>query len=438
MIRAIPGADGWVHTIITQEVHSEQAVEVPADEVVLAEEPTVMPPLLRMREDGRLSTPHDDRVAWRRLRLFGRTGPEAAALARQHRDLGGLPDVGPVTVRALPGRGFAHDFDDVPGLRVRPLTADDLEPAAAGAVESGLQHARCPDEAAPCCRPPEAHAWFRLAERIDRDDTWQLVLEHDGRPLQMELILVNGDQAVFSYTTHFTRERPHWFWREAERPVFERLRSAGVTRIHSRTRKDRPDWIQALKDNYGAVDDGVWDDKTVRLRFDPDEALKRCTGWPARRTAGQAWAWAQGPIKVWEGTEADLPAVEALIEQIGSESRRAFIRERVKDWWHLDRATLVLSARDGELTTARLIRSRREGKSGLFVFSPLTTERLTHHRTALAGVKEWHRRAGYSKITYHTPEGLREGNATLVSLGAREVAKHTKFRTPLTEWEIDV
>lgn len=273
MIRAIAGADGWVHSLVMQQADPAWRVEVPADEVILDDEPPVRPPLLRV-DGGRLTTPHDDRIAWRRLRSLGHSGSDAVLFATAMRELGGLPDSGPVAVRAVPGAGFTHAFTDAPGLRLRPMVADDLERVATEAVSAGLYPASCPDEAAPCCRPAHAHAWLRLAALV-REDTWNLVLERDGQPISTTAITVDSDRAVVS-PLHFTAERAE-FWREADRPVLEKLKAAGVTRILMRT---RPDESQAVKQQYGAVDDGTWPDGTVRLRLDPDTALTRMTGFP--------------------------------------------------------------------------------------------------------------------------------------------------------------
>ena len=431
MIRAIPDADGWVNTIITQEVEGEIPAPPPG-EVVLDAVPEVQLPLLYLR-DGVLSTPHDDRVAWRRLRRAGKSGPESAALARGLRELGGLPDCGAVEAPTPASAGITVDYEDVPGLRLRPLSADDLDLAAPSAIEAGLQLARCPNET-PCCRPPEAHAWFRLASRIDRDDTWQLVLEHEGRPLQMELILVNGDRAMFSYTMHFTRERPHWFWREAERPIFEKLKAAGVTRIHSRTRKDRPDWIQVLKDNYGAVDDGAWDDKTVRLKFDPETALNRMQGFPARRRV-------DGIPLLREGSEADLIAVEALLEELPAAQREP-MRRTMREWWHLDRASLLLLHDDtGALRAARMIRHRRGTVAGFLL--PTAMKTTPGYETKFTdAVKAWARGAGYSTLTGFTPSRLMEHPRVKALYqaagGVRIVKEHSRFREPMTEIAIDL
>jgi len=398
MIRAIPDPDGWVHTLIVQEVAPEWAPTIPPGEVLLDAMPAVELPLLRLDAAGRPRTPHDDRVAWRRLRSTGLSGPEAVGQAR-HRDLGGLPDAGPDATPVAPAGGFSHDFKEVPGLRLRPLTVDDLELMASGAIASGIQAARCPDDDQLCCRPPEAHAWLRLADRIDREDTWQLVLEFDGVPLQMELLLVDGDQALFSYTAHFTRERPHWFWREAERPVFERLKAAGVTRLTSRTRNDRPDWIQALKDNYGAVEDGAWDAATVRLRFDSDAAFERMSGWPARKTAGPDWSFERAGVRVVEAPPAD---VRLVIEGTwGFHPRKRLALRMLDEWYRLDRGTVLLASTNGNPGQVRIIRHRRDVVGSIGVLTPYADEPAEEH--VVAGLNAWMLAAGYTKASGFVP-----------------------------------
>jgi hypothetical protein len=442
-IRAIPGSDGWLESVIVQEVDPAWASPVPAGEHVLDEDPTIPLPVAYV-DAQELKTTHDDRVAWRRFRRAGYDGSEAAAMART-RDIGGLPDAG-VAVTAPAGRsGITATYPDVPGLVLRTMTGDDLDLAAPVAIESGLQLERCPGEP-PCCRPPEAHAWLSLAARLDRADTLQMVLEHEGRPLQMELILVEGDTAVFSYTTHFTRERPHSFWREAERPVFEHLKARGVSRMFSRTRVDRPDWIQALKDNYGAVADGVWDERTVRLRFDPDVALSRCTGWPARRRV-TSWVKTQGPYMVREVNESDpaeMDRIRAWLLDAWSDNpaRGVMVARMLTEWVNLDRATLLICERGGTPQQLRAVRTRRGTVAGMAYLVPLPTGDVPAQRLMALGATEWQIAAGYEKTStfasrrvWHTPHV--QAQVALEAPVNRQMDR-PQFREPFVEMEWDL
>jgi len=307
-----------------------------------------------------------------------------------------------------------------------------MEAMAGGAVQAGIQPARCPDEQHPCCRPPEAHAWLHLAQRIDRDDTWQLCLEWQGQPLQMELVTVSGEQATFSYTAHFNRERPPWFWRETERPVFERLKDAGVTSIISRTRNDRPDWIATLKDNYGAVEVGS-DARATRLRFAPDQAIARCQGWPSRRALG--WSWQRGDVTVREATPLEYPACRAhAAASWGDGHSRQAIGLRVFDeWTRFDAATVLVCEVDGQLTGVRLMRQRRGTSGG----TALPTRWLDGPESMLFtyGCTVWAQEAGYAELITYMPTaligapGVARKFAAAGAVPVREIlGGHTQYR----------
>ncbi len=441
--RVHPDADGWINTVTFCEgflTADQRDGKVVSDEDGAA----AMEHGRVLAWDGqRLCIPHDDRRAWVALRSQGLTGPEAYAARQQLRALQDrLPDA-PGAPPASDSR-FSEDlpeqeFEAVPGLRLRQLVPADLDLMAPLAVETGIYPETCPGDP-PCCRPASAHAWCQLAARIDRDNTWQMTLEYRGRPLQCELVEV-GPVPTITLTMHFNRERPHWFWREAERPVLERLRARGAEHVLTRTRKDRPDWIQSLKDNYAA--DEMTELETTKVLRIP-LATAPFTGWPARRSAGPGWVWQQGGVRLWEGWPGDLPAVEALIDQVavgqvGGATLRARLRRMLEEWWDLDRATLLLSSWQGVLESARLVRPRRGTRSGLSFLTQFPSTRLG---LIQQGVKAWHRAVGYTHATMFTPDAvtdrLREHLTAMQAAGGRELMRHTKFRVPLTEWEVAI
>lgn len=386
--------------------------------------------------DGRFEVPRDDRAAWRLLRARGVMGGEHAAALDHVRELRRrwpsdlapevlLPVPAPPPDAVLPG--LDADFPAVPGLHFRAMTAVDLDRAATLAIETGIYPAVCPDGQ---CSPPEAHAWMALAHRIDRADTWQTVLEFNGEPLQMELILHDGDQATFSLTMHLTRERPHWFWREAEAPAIQAMRRAGITQLRSFTRKDRPDWVQALKDNYGAVQVAELAN-TIHLSFPLDGIEARFTGWPVRKALGFDQTTAR--VRVWEATQADLPAVRTLVRSVPA-ARRAIALRTLEEWYTLDRATLLLGALDGTLRYARLIRPRRGTVGALAWAGPIFDE--PEQVLVTAAIRAWARQAGYTTLTSFIPESLLANplmQAQLARSGMTQTARHPQFKEPFVE-----
>jgi hypothetical protein len=426
-------AEGWVQgTRVTegpQPPVTATAVPVTPDIIHVAR--TI--PMLR-HQGGELELPQDDRVAWRLWRAHGLSGSEAHAaleLVRQARtiiprDLTAVPKKLP-RVQQWPGMPVGL-VADVPGLEIIPMTHEHLDSAAQIAIDYNIYLAQCPGDTCQC-QPSSAHSWLMLAQRIDNEDTWQMALMFNGVPLQFELVNIVGDTATFSLTYHMNRERPHWFWREAEQPVFAALKAMGVKRIQSRTRADRPDWIQALKENYGAVEMGEWDAQTKKLEYPLTMTTFR--GWPARKLSG--FDMTTGPIRTWEAVEEDLPAVRTLADQIpGAQGRIA--RRMIDEWWYLDRATILLGSRNGVLRYARALRQSRSTVAAIGTFSALFDE---PGQGVMAGhVKDWARQAGYTTIRSLFPTRLMSSSrvqAQITKSGARVVGQRMQYLEPFTE-----
>lgn len=403
--------DGWLQSVIWRELlvpHDQPAPEhtIPPE---VGDELTRHPvfPLAR-RADGSIAMPRDDRLIWRIARASGLSGQDAAGYCRQADELRALVaddlDAGIAVHDPAPraDSGFTHEFVDVPGLRIVPMTWRHLDAAVVRAVESGIYPAICPQDP-PCCNPPEAHAWMQLAARLDTGENWQLALEFEGRALQLELITFEqrGVPTV-RFTTHLTRERPHWFWREAEAPVFANLRARGFRYAHSLTRIDRPDWIQALKDNYSAVEVARYE-RSVALEFATDAPI--FNGWPARRNSG--WQWSRGNVTVREATEDDLPGLsQALAGRWNVRGRSALAQRMLREWWHLDRASVLVAIEAGEIVHARCVRQRRGNMSSLSQLSPLDAGSGRAKLLMALAVNEWQLQAGYEETSMFLPESI--------------------------------
>jgi hypothetical protein len=409
--RGVFSDSGWLQSVIWNEVlvpeeqSAPESTLPPALGAALARHPVF--PVVR-RADGALAVPSDDRVLWRLARHAALDGHEAAGYCRSADELRALvpqdidesvsvPDPSP---RA--DSGFAHEFADVPGLKIVPMTWRHLEEAAARAVESGIYPAVCPTYP-PCCNPPEAHAWMQLAARLDTGANWQLALEFEGRPLQLELITFEPQSVpVVRFTAHLTRERPHWFWREAEAPVFANLRARGFRYAHSLTRSDRPDWIQALKDNYQANEVATYE-RSVALEFATDAPV--FSGFPERKRLG--WQFQRGALTVREATEDELPDVAAAITQEwASASREALAQRVLREWWHLDRATVLVGIVNGQMTFVRTVRQRRGSMSALAHLTPLDSGPAGMRPLMAYAVNDWQQQAGYARSSTFIPSRL--------------------------------
>lgn len=437
--------DGWLRGLVHNEGPNERPVgsnEHPVGAETFDDARNAR--ALRVRA-GVVQVPHDDRDAWRRYRQLGHSGAGALRRCRTLATLRGTyPDAGPITGGVPHGslESATFDFPEVPGLRIRPFGGDDLDVLVPPMIDSGLQPATCPPTCG-LCQPPAAHAWLQTAARLANEDSWQFCLEFQGRPLQHEKIRrdPNGLLATFALTVHHSRERPSWFWREAERPVFQLLLRSGIRFLQSRTRADRPDWIASLQANYGATVLGDWgpalpgEPLTKRLEFPVD--LGVFTGWPTRKQVG--FDQTVGRVRVWEATAADLPALRQLIDDTVPIARKPLAHRIAEEWWHLDRATLLLGARDGVLRYARVIRPRRGTQGSLAFLSGMFDEPELEASAQL--VLQWAKQAGYTMLSiFAKPAALAAGSVPQMRQNrqARIVKEHTQFRERFTEIEFDV
>jgi hypothetical protein len=109
------------------------------------------------------------------------------------------------------------------------------------------------------------------------------------------------------------------------------------------------------------------------------------------------------------------------------------------EWWHLDRATILLGAKDGTLRYARAIRHRRGTQGGLAFLSAFFDEPALEASAQL--VLAWAKQAGYATLSIFAPPATLTASAVpqmRVLRGARVVATHTHFREPFVELEFDV
>jgi len=171
-----------------------------------------------------------------------------------------------------------------------------------------------------------------------------------GRILQYETYHVPGTLKAtvgVGLALRSGHERPSWFWRECQRPIWEMLLSAGHTMMIAHLlATDREDFIQGLKDRWAVDEVGRQEGgKIILLRYDIPASLKRCVGWPERRTAGAAWAWTRGSVLVREVLETEYPACRArIVEAWGMGHPRAALSLRVfDDGAELDMATVIIS-----------------------------------------------------------------------------------------------
>ena len=378
--------------------------------------------------DGVLRFPQDDRDLWKHLRARGLDGSEASERLLELRDVrricrGEVP-LAPGVARAIPGPyqlpGLPYSFPEVPGLVLRPALTEDLDKVAQATVELGDQPVSCPPDS-PCrCTPPEAHAFLALAQEWDKPSHTQLVLEWNQNPLQWELMFHDQDEdmPVSSRTYHLTRERPHWFWREAWKPVADGLVALGFPTMSAIVRGDLDYYTQSLKYHYKA---------TVRRRsrqkttLDYDLATIPFAGWPARR-ALQGDVGVRG-VTIQEATEAELPDVIGWL-QANRHSRTDISVKMLREWFFLDRSAVLVARVNDVIQSVRTVRERRPTVSSIAQLSTLKDD--PDAALTSEAVRRWQVGCGYTKATRFTPEAIYDNplmQATLAREGFRPLGR---------------
>lgn len=370
------------------------------------------PPMFHYR-DGHLSCAQDDRRAWREL-LACHSRADAGEWLQVFRDRrSAVPDDLPADVPIRPRRSSAAApfpglpwQSPVPGLAVRELRLDDLDLLSAEAIRLGWEPARCPGEA-PCCQPPEAHTWMQFAQRIDQPTAWQFTVEWRGQPIQFEL-MEQGPPPVSVATYHVTRERSHWFWREAWQPIVAGLRQLGHATCRGLIRGDLGYWVESLTHHYAGRVVGPRPQGGTIVEY--DLAAIPFTGWPARRTAGPGWTWTHPgtQLVVREMVETDYDAVARdLAITWGGEGHPALpnVRRILDEQWHLDRATVLVAHQRGQLVGVFSLKPRRPTIVHSAVCSRFGDPQADLlWRVIYRGVLEWAFAAGYTALTGMIPQ----------------------------------
>lgn len=404
-----PDADGWVMAARISEGprHGLDGVPVaaPAGRAALD-----LPGLLHHR-DGVLSCPQDDRRVWQELRT--NTPParmtQRLAQLREHRR-GIAVDLPPDVARrapspgshaawaslGIPFPGLPWTHPDAPGLVVRQVDPEDLDHLAAATAALGVELARCPDEAAPCCQPPEAHTWLALAHRILPEHVWAFTVTWQGTPIQFEL-MEQAPVPVSVATWHLTPERPAWFWREAWRPIADGLRDLGHATMRGLIRGDLTEWIEVLKAEYGARPVGRYQGGGVQLEY--DLAAIRFDGLPARRTVPVVWV-APGDASV-EVRELDLETARTEITRLWTARKTPNAARNMveslriaEERWALDRASLLGGFIGGECEIVVPLSPRSADRAG---YATCTPYRSTPQAGLVQlGILRWAEAAGYT------------------------------------------
>lgn len=235
-------------------------------------------------------------------------------------------------------------------------------------------------------------------------NSWLLVFSWQSRVVQYEHICFEGDGCVrFGFTEHVMHERPYWFWRCLEQPVFDQLAAAGIAQAYSLVRSDAVEYVEALKATYAAEDGGQVAGRFTRLEYALKQTVDRPAAFPARRTAGDGWQWksADGNMRVREALDG-APARALIKASWKGNPRTAEILGMFDERVALDSATVLIgeTSADGKKYTPAIVYVVRERSHEVSLFSTLMpyADALAQD-VATRGVIEWHRAAGYTKAT---------------------------------------
>jgi hypothetical protein len=302
---------------------------------------------------------------------------------------------------------LATAFPDVPGLTLEPMTADHLDEAAQLEVDAGLKQP-CTTAAhglwdielfgpQPPCTGPLSHVRAGLAGDLEAEDGWCLRLAFQGRTLQYSMTQLDLEHHMAEnvLVLRATRERPAWFWREAERPVFAALATLGVTQVQvwippagpgAGTVRRRA-WLEA---HFAASYIGQWRRGGARAWAMPVD-LTRFTGWPARRTAPP---WRRGALTIaacgLDQALALMPALWAGYSDTRAADATRVLRERAL----LDGGTIALGSEHGAPKALWVTRDHVAG--GTAAWMTTLTPWAAAPRLLHKGIVEWQLALGYA------------------------------------------
>lgn len=336
---------------------------------------------------------------WKRLRSIGFNGRVCEKTLRHHVEqiddnYSDIP-IGIITSR-IDGikRTINPSFECelLPGLRICLSDEDDLEIWESQMIKSDLYTAD--------------QAWSIAAQWLSDPMSWPIKTIWKDKIIQIEIYhfdLNNPYTVCAGFTAHIDRIRPLWFWKQLIKPIFRNLYVCGFEVIRSSIRKDKINWIEFLKDGYGAEELDETD-SGIRLRYQIRDSLQKIGDWPERKTLGIGWNWNKNGVLVREAMESDLITLrEAMDISWGNSSRKVWALEMLEDRWILDKATVLLAFYDGKIIDANVIRKRKDPTIS-FVGVPFKrtfeSQETQIFRIATEGFLTWQKEAGYKTSSF--------------------------------------
>lgn len=277
--------------------------------------------------------------------------------------------------------GLPYPFPEVPGLILREMNSADVETII-------------PLMAYPT---PEA-ARVGVAYRFNDPFTQTLAWEFRGQLLQTEAFTLHPDGLAESAISVHNSKRSAAFWREAERPVFERLQALGVTGLKAIVLRNLVSFWQPLLVNvYHAVVSDDTREKTVEFRYPVDLSVFK--GWNTRITAGADWSYAYKDLSFREMRADELKSTMQAVQKMHKTANGEKAAQLLEEAYLLDRAAVLLGFKNGELFTVRSVRphSRQAGRGNYAIYNSLKNTPDQHAAVYASAV--WYRALGFSRVT---------------------------------------
>ncbi len=370
---------------------------------------------------------------WKRLRSVGFGGKSCEKALRQHMveidsKYPEVPSWMMVTSKTNNiQKAFNPSFECelLPGLKICLSDEDDLEIWESQMIESGLY--------------TKDQAWSTAAEWLSDPLSWPIKTMWKDKVIQVEIYhfdLNNPHTVRAGFTDHIDRIRPLWFWKQLAKPVFKSLYMQGFESIRTSIREDEPNWIDFLKDGYGAEELGK-NDSGIILRYHIKDSLQKIGNWPERKSLGADWSWSKDGVLVREATESDLIMLrEAMDISWGDSRRKDMALEMLEDRWILDRAAILLGFYEDKIIDSLVIRERKDPTLNL-TGSPLKwfPENQKAFDIAWEGFLTWQRDNGYKISSFITEAKLY--NPVKDAWGTRGYKVYTE-KSDIIEWRIDV
>lgn len=284
-------------------------------------------------------------------------------------------------VFTLPELPYA--YPDMPGLILREMNAEDIELIIPRMAYKDAETARS-----------------AVMTRVNDPFTQMLAWEFRRRLVQTESLRLKPDGSVEIGTAVHMMHRTSEFWREIEKPVFERLLAVGAKEMSTLTLNSllkywKPIIVDVYKGKAGRV-------SPLTTQFTYPLDLSVFKGRPERRTADPGWSYKYKNMTFREMSPSELPQVMAAIQSWHKAGKN--VANLFEEKYVLDRAAVLLGFIDDELAFVRAIRPRSKDSGGNYALYSRLYRRFDEHVMRYAS-NLWFKALGYEKVTSFAQTG---------------------------------